>query len=204
MNYSKNENTLQIEKLSIREICSFDIPYVLGYWRETSEDDLNRMGELERPDENENQKFLLLFCEKGYSKEDAGEDILIWEVDEEPIAYCTLKQFKIPDYGQMHLHMWAKDKRGKGYGAVLFCLSALHFQKKYNIQNLYCAPKWDNPFPNRMLAKIGFPTTVSKNCIDWIRTDGSSVKQTKYYLSFNVIHNYLDQQSKRFQFSKIY
>ena len=202
MNFSINEKTPPLEKLSIRGLNLSDIPHILAYWRDVTKEDLIRMGELDRPDESETQKFLSYFCNNKHSIEEVGEDILIWEINNFAIAYCTLKQFKIPDYGQMHLHMWEKDKRGKGYGAVLFCLSALHFQKKYSIHNLYCAPKWDNPFPNRMLSKIGFPITESKNCIDWVNTDGLFVKQNKYHLSNEVIQKYLYQHSNKFLFSK--
>ena len=180
---------------------SSDIEDILTYWREASDEDLTRLGEPSRPDEEENRKFFKWFCETDHTLEEAGEDILIWEANGKSIAYCTLKQFKIPAYGQVHLHMWAKDLRGKGYGAVLFCLSVLHFRDKYQIRDLYCCPKTDNPMPNRMLTRIGFPTTESNDCLVREYTDGRFVEHTKYHLSYDVIYKYLDQVAGKFEFT---
>jgi hypothetical protein len=57
---------------------------------------------------------------------------------------------------QIHLHMWERESRGKGLGAVLFCLSALEFIKRFELKTRYCQPKADNSMPNRMLRRIGF------------------------------------------------
>ncbi len=189
--------------LSIRKITVTDIPYILAYWREASNEDLIRMGELKRPDEHENQKFLKWFCETNHTLEEAGEDIVIWEIDGKAVGYSTLKQFKIPEYGQIHLHMWEKDIRGKGYGAVLFCLSILNFRKKYRIRELYCMPKSDNPMPNQMLTRIGFPITDSKNCTDREYSEGVFVKHTKYALTDEVTRKYLELASEKFRFERL-
>ena len=186
--------------LSIRKITTTDIPYILSYWGDTSTEDLIRMGELKRPDEQENQKFLKWFCENNHTLEEAGEDIVIWQVDGKVVGYATLKQFKIPEYGQLHLHIWAKDMRGKGYGAVFFCLSVLNFRKKYGICELYCMPKADNPMPNQMLTRIGFSVTESKNCPDREYSEGLFVKHTKYHLTDEVACKYLALASGKFRF----
>ena len=66
------------------------------------------MGELHAPNEKDNLEFMTWFCDKKPPLAEAQEDILIWEVDSHAIGFCTLKQLKIPKYGQMHLHMWSK------------------------------------------------------------------------------------------------
>lgn len=186
--------------LSIREIIRADIPHILEYWRNTSDEDIDRLGEQNRPDEENNKKFLEWFCDTDHSLEDAGEDIVIWEVDGHAIGYSTLKQFKIPEYAQMHMHMWDKSMRGKGYGAVLFCLTATHFRHKYGIHDLYAAPKWDNKMPNRMLTKIGFPICDSADCLDREYPNGILVKHNKYLLKTDIITAYLEYVSEKFEF----
>jgi len=53
--------------------------------------------------------------------------------------------------------MWRADLRGRGYGPHLFCLSALDFYQRFNLERIICEPKADNPMANRMLQSIGFP-----------------------------------------------
>ena len=178
--------------MKVREITSSDIPFILAYWRENSFADLERMGELARPDENANREFMTWFCETRPSVDEAKEDILIWEVDERAIGYATLKDVRPGQDAQIHLHMWDKELRGKGFGSVLFCLSAVTFITKFQLKNLYCQPKSDNPMPNRMLTKIGFPMLET---VDWIRADGSIIKQNQYDIQEALATSYLIHQS---------
>lgn len=188
------------KKLSIREIQIGDIEKIISYWRDTSADDLARLGETTPPNESENRIFLQWFHDSNPSLEEASEDIIIWEVEGEAVGYSTLKQVKLPDYGQLHIHMWSEEMRGKGFGALLFCLSALHFRTKYRILNLYCRPKADNQMPNRMLKKIGFPTTDSPECLERIYEDGRTVPHIKYYLAPDVISSFINTSRHKFTF----
>jgi len=65
------------------------------------------------------------------------------------------------DIGSIHLHMWRADLRGKGYGPLLFCLSAIDFYQRFNLKRIICEPKADNPMANRMLQRIGFPIVLT-------------------------------------------
>lgn len=53
--------------------------------------------------------------------------------------------------------LWAAPMRGQGYGATLFCQSALEFYQLFQLKEIVCEPRAANPLPNRMLQKIGFP-----------------------------------------------
>lgn len=57
----------------------------------------------------------------------------------------------------MHLHMWERALRGKGYGARLFCMSALDFYERFALRRIVCEPRAANPMPYAMLRKVGFP-----------------------------------------------
>lgn len=83
--------------------------------------------------------------------------MLAWCVDGEVIGHSSVKDIVAGESGRMHLHVWRSDLRGKGYGPPLFCLAALDFYERFNLQSIICEPKADNPMPNRMLRKIGFP-----------------------------------------------
>jgi RimJ/RimL family protein N-acetyltransferase len=78
--------------------------------------------------------------------------------------------------------MWRADLRGKGHGAHLFCLAAVDFYKRFNLKRIICEPKADNPAPNRLLQRIGFPLVSTRvgrgselgaicklNCYDIVR-----------------------------------
>jgi RimJ/RimL family protein N-acetyltransferase len=83
--------------------------------------------------------------------------MLAWCVDGVVIGHSSLKDIVAGESGRMHLHMWRSDLRGKGYGPSLFCLAALDFYERFGVRSIICEPKADNPRPNRMLRKIGFP-----------------------------------------------
>jgi hypothetical protein len=65
----------------------------------------------------------------------------------------------------MHLHIWNTERRGKGIGGRLFCLSAIDFFERFEVREIVCEPGASNPYPNRMLQKIGFPLTGSRGKI---------------------------------------
>ena len=50
----------------------------------------------------------------------------------------------------------------RGHGGTLFCLSAVDFYERFQVQEIICEPSADNPLPNRMLRKVGFAVTGSR------------------------------------------
>jgi RimJ/RimL family protein N-acetyltransferase len=83
--------------------------------------------------------------------------MLAWCVDGTVIGHSSLKDIVAGESGRMHLHVWRSDLRGKGYGPRFFCIAALDFYERFRVRSIVCEPKADNPMPNRMLRKIGFP-----------------------------------------------
>jgi hypothetical protein len=67
------------------------------------------------------------------------------------------RSFVLAWCSNVHLHMWRADLRGKGYGPRLFCLAAVDFYDRFKLKRMICEPKADNPSPNRLLQRIGFP-----------------------------------------------
>jgi RimJ/RimL family protein N-acetyltransferase len=87
--------------------------------------------------------------------------VLAWCLDGKTIGHSSLKDIVPCDVGSIHLHMWRADLRGKGYGPRLFCLSVLDFYERFKLKRMICEPKADNPIPNRVLQKIGFPLLLA-------------------------------------------
>jgi len=56
----------------------------------------------------------------------------------------------------MHLHLWNKDVRKKGYGTRFVKLSLPYFFGNYQLKKLFCEPYALNPAPNKTLEKAGF------------------------------------------------
>ena len=87
--------------------------------------------------------------------------LLAWCIHGEVIGHSSLKDILPGEFGTMHLHMWRTDLRGHGYGALLFCRSAIDFYDRFNLKRIICEPKADNATPNRMLQKVGFPLVLN-------------------------------------------
>jgi len=104
------------------------------------------------------------------------------------MGYSTLKAIRFGVEAQTHLHMWERELRGRGLGRVLFCLSALQFIERFELKSLYCQPKSDNPYPNGMLRKIGFPQV---GVMDYQRADGSVIAQNRYLIDPKIAEEYL-------------
>ena len=74
-----------------------------------------------------------------------------------PIGFSSLKNIVQGKTGAIHLRIWDSSFTGKGYGAVLFCMSAMGFYAMFNLESIKCEHRASNPLPNRMFQKLGFP-----------------------------------------------
>lgn len=145
------------DRLSVRALDLKDIPHIVSYWTTASQDFLERMG----ADANKvlPSEQLTSNLRKLYEtpEREAKTFYMIWQVNDEAIGYSCLKNISYGKSGEMHLHMWNADFRGKGYGGRLFCLSALEFFRRFELKQIHCEPRSSNPFPNGMMRKVGFP-----------------------------------------------
>ena len=145
-----------MQNLTVRPAKISDADSIINYWKSYSPADLERMGV-------DATKFLAFDDWRKNLHEliqtplaQAKVFYLIWEVESEAIGFNSLKNIVFGDSGEMHLHMWRKDFRGKGFGGTLFCLAALKFYELFSLKKIICEPKSTNPLPNRMLQKVGF------------------------------------------------
>ena len=144
-------------RLSVRPLTEEDFDKFIGYWTGLSNQDIERMGiAIDRlPSPEQMRRDLEVIATE--SIEELSNFILVWCVDGEAVGHSSLREIVRGESASVHLHMWCADLRGRGYGPRLFCLAALEFYERFGLRHIICEPKFDNPFPNRMLRKIGFP-----------------------------------------------
>ena len=151
----------QNARLTVRPLASEDFHGYIAYFTHPSEADAERMGLA--VDRVPSAARLRSDLEKMIATpvDRLRSFVLAWCVDGETAGHSSLKDIVPGEIGSMHLHMWRADLRGKGYGPRLFCLSALDFYERFNLKRIICEPKADNPIPNRVLQKIGFPLVLT-------------------------------------------
>lgn len=147
---------------AVRALELSDIPRIVDYWLESSPEDLIRMGADASKMPTADQFKTSLESTLEQTNHEARVSYLIWLVNGRSIGFSSLKNIRFGEHGEMHLHMWDSSSRGKGYGAILFCLSTLNFYKKFKLKAIKCEPRASNPLPNRMFHKIGFPLVETR------------------------------------------
>ena len=133
-----------------------DIPYLLDYWYNNSEDNLTRMGvdkSLLGPRIKREQDLIDSFHTPNNLKDNFH---IIWLINNEPVGHNSFDHILINEISHMHLHMWSQKWRGKGYGAILFCQAVMMFYSLFHPKIILSEPCSENAMPNKMFEKIGF------------------------------------------------
>ena len=148
-------------RLTVRPLAREDFDRYIAYFTQPSKADAERMGlAIDRvPSAAQLRSDLEIMIATPVER--LRSFVLAWCVDGLTIGHSSLKDIAAGEVGSMHLHMWRADLRGKGYGPRLFCLSALDFYERFKLKHIICEPKSDNPVPNRMLQRIGFPLVLT-------------------------------------------
>lgn len=148
--------------LSVRALSLNDIPLIVNYWLKSSPEDLVRMGvdKLKIPTASQFEEALRSLLEQ--DNQEARTSYRIWLVDGLPIGFSSLKNIQYEKSGEMHLHIWNTSFIGKGYGPILFCLSAQSFYDAFKLKAIKCEPRASNSLPNKMLQKVGFPLVETR------------------------------------------
>jgi RimJ/RimL family protein N-acetyltransferase len=143
--------------LSVRPLAAEDFDAFINYWLRLSGAEIERMGVALNRVPSAKQMRSDLEAMLTPQNNAVHSFVLAWCVDGQAIGHSSLKDIVPGDSGSIHLHMWRADLRGKGNGAHLFCLAAVDFYKRFKLKRMVCEPKADNPSPNRLLQRIGFP-----------------------------------------------
>lgn len=181
-----------MKHLSVRPLERDDIPRIVDYWANASPEYLLVMGadpeKIPRPDVwQANLEMILSTPER-----EAETFYLIWLVDGQAIGFNSLKNIVYGEHGDMHLHIWEKASRGKGYGGTLFCLATVEFFRRFELKTIYCEPSASNHDPNRMLQKVGFPLILTHTAAS---SEISLVCElNRYNIDRTVAEAYLDSR----------
>jgi RimJ/RimL family protein N-acetyltransferase len=151
----------QNARLTVRPLASEDFDGFIAYFTRASQADAERMGLAIDKVPSPAQLRCDLEAMIATPVDLLRSFILAWCLDGKTIGHSSLKDIVPGEFGSIHLHMWRADLRGKGYGPRLFCLSALDFYERFNLKQIICEPKADNPMANRMLQRIGFPLVLT-------------------------------------------
>ena len=149
--------TFSFVNLSIRPLAAGDLARFINYWQGLSPIEMERMGVAVERMPSANQMRENLEPMLSLPDNNTHSSVLAWCLDGEAVGHSSLKDIVPGESGNIHLHLWRTDLRGKGYGPRLFCLAALDFYDRFQLKRMLCEPKADNPAPNRLLQKIGFP-----------------------------------------------
>ena len=148
-------------RLTVRPLASEDFDGFIAYFTRASKADAERMGlaidRVPSPAQLRSDLEAMIATPVNGLR----SFVLAWCLDGKTVGHSSLKDIVPGEFGSMHLHLWRADLRGRGYGPCLFCLSALDFYERFNLKRIICEPKSDNPIPNRVLQKIGFPLILT-------------------------------------------
>ena len=148
-------------RLTVRPLASEDFDGFIAYFTRSSKADAERMGlAIDRVPPAARMRSDLEAM-TATPLDQVRSFVLAWCLDGQTIGHSSLKDIVPGDIGSIHLHMWRAGLRGKGYGPLLFCLSAIDFYQRFNLKRIICEPKADNPMANRMLQRIGFPIVLT-------------------------------------------
>jgi RimJ/RimL family protein N-acetyltransferase len=148
--------------LSVRPLAPQDFDQFINYWLGLSPAEIQRLGVardcLPPADRMRSDLEAMLAA----ADENVRSFVLAWCINGEAIGHSSLKDIVPGEFGSMHLHMWRADLRGKGHGALLFCLAAVDLYKRFKLRRIIYEPNADNPPPNRLLQRIGFPLVSTR------------------------------------------
>ncbi len=142
--------------LSVRELQSWDIEYVLGYWFNAGKDFLKAMGvdPGKMPGKESYRKTLQDQLKLPYDQKTSYH--LIWTMDDQPVGHCNTNPIFFADNAFMHLHLWKSQLRGKGVGTEFVSLSLPFFFENLKLKSLFSEPYALNAAPHITLERAGF------------------------------------------------
>lgn len=142
--------------LSVREIEIPDIGLIALYWLNAEKIHLENMGvDINKlPSKEQFTTYLTAQCETPVEQRDSY--CIIWQKNNIPIGHSNTRPTIFGKEAFMHLHLWNKETRRKGFGYELVKLTLPCFFENLKLKDLYCEPYSLNPAPNKTIQKAGF------------------------------------------------
>jgi ribosomal-protein-alanine N-acetyltransferase len=142
--------------ITVREVEKDDIQHIVGYWNNSTTEDLlamgidvNNIGPLKNLGDRLEQQLELSYEEK-------AAFVLVAMMDGKLVGHCYVNNLIFGKEAFIHLHIWQTTTHKKGMGSEMVRQSIPHFFEKLKLQTLFCEPSAKNPGPNKTLERIGF------------------------------------------------
>jgi RimJ/RimL family protein N-acetyltransferase len=143
------------DKLQVRDLEQEDVPLVNDYWAALTPSDHDRMSM--NPDAIP-MPYIDLAAHLGNAGlpcEARGYDILVWALNGRAAGMSTLRNIRFGKYGEIHLHLFQPELRGRGYGRRFLAMAVRECFRRFKLQIIVCEPSSANPGPNRLLQRLG-------------------------------------------------
>lgn len=142
--------------ISVREIQEQDIELIAQYWLGSDESFLINMGVdvTKIPSGIIFTNMLSEQLHQAYIEKKSY--CVIWEVDGRQVGHSNVNKIIFGQEAFMHLHIWIREIRRKGYGEAFIKKTLPYFFDNLNLNKLYCEPYALNAAPNNTLKKVGF------------------------------------------------
>ena len=142
--------------LKVREWTREDINLIVDYFYNADPEYLKSMG----ADKNKLPEKLSLSekLSKEFDKPIAEKEYyyMIWLIGDRPVGHSNINNIHIGETAKMHLHLWEKINRQKGFGIEFLKQTIPFYFDNFRLKKLICEPYSKNPAPNRALSKLGF------------------------------------------------
>lgn len=142
--------------LTVREIQSSDIEWLVQYWLDADPAFLVAMGvDLDKlPGKAEFRQMLQTQLSTPLEQKTAY--CIIWLYNHQPVGHSNTNPSHFGEFAHVHLHLWNPDLRGKGLGSKFLKMSLPYFFENLRLKKLISEPYALNPAPHRILEKVGF------------------------------------------------
>lgn len=139
--------------LSVTALGEDDIPSLIAYWHESSDDYLHALGvRRDRlPSPNRMREFLLL----GIRQHAAAPVTVVIRAKGHAVGVHELTHLGDPGGPIMHAHIWSGPDRGKGIGRASYLLAAEYFFARHPFDAIRFETPKANAAANRLKAGIG-------------------------------------------------
>ena len=81
---------------------------------------------------------------------------VIWRCDGRSVGHSSMNKIIHGEEGYVHLHVWDRDDRQRGFGATFMQASIDLYIQRFALKRVISEPYAENPGPNQVFARIGF------------------------------------------------
>ena len=142
--------------LSVRPLEAKEVPLVVDYFYQCSLTDLKRMGVA--PEKLPAKIKWVENIQYQMALPDKEKELfyLLWCKDNQAVGHSNLSHLIYGKTAKVHLHLWPSEKRHSGLGKRFMEQCLAHYFSRFELPEIICEPKADNPAPNRLIPQLGF------------------------------------------------